>query len=211
MDDAFVEKIVSEINVKASTGSVLYLASGGSSIALSVRVINQLTAEVRSKLTFTLTDERYGTLGHADSNWQQFIDSGLEKEGMTLLPVLREEKLSREETADNFATALSLVLETAPYVVALFGVGADSHIAGLLPESPAVREETALVASYVAPPFERISITPPVFRRIDSAYVYARGESKRVAIEGLTQDLPFVSHPNQLVKWCRHYMVSFNQ
>lgn len=211
MDDTLIEKIVEEIKEKTSTGNVLYLASGGSSIAVSVRIINQLPADVRAKLTFSLTDERYGQVGHADSNWKQFLDGGLSTEGMTLLPVLQEGNMTREETATHFASALTSVLETSPYVIALFGIGADSHIAGLLPQSSAVQEEKTIVASYLAPPYERISITPQVFRKIDSGYIYARGESKKNAIEGLSQDLPFVSHPNQLIKWCGHYFVSFNQ
>jgi 6-phosphogluconolactonase/glucosamine-6-phosphate isomerase/deaminase len=211
MDETLITEIVNEITLHAATRRILYLASGGSSIAISVAVMKALAPEVRARLTFTLTDERYGPVGHTDSNWQQLKDSGLDLAQFAAIPVLPAGALEIEEVVEHFEQHLSEQFRSSPYVVALFGVGSDSHIAGILPQSLAVRELKQLVVGYDAGKFTRITITPPMFRMIDSAYVYARGEEKRGAIEGLAEDLPFDAYPNQLLKWCGHYFVSFNQ
>ena len=210
MDEALIQNIVTEITEHAALGGVLYLASGGSSMPITIAVINSLAPEVRSKLTFTLTDERYGKVGHADSNWRMLLSGGLNLAGVTSLPVLSGAAPSIEATATLFGDRLMKLFEKKPYVFALFGVGADSHIAGILPESPAAKEEVAPVVAYHAGEYERLTITPQIFRKIDSAYVYARGASKQTAIEGLSASLEYISFPNQLVKWCGHYVVSFN-
>jgi 6-phosphogluconolactonase len=211
MDEMLIQKIADEITEQAKTRKVLYLASGGSSIPVSVAVLKSLSPETMRKLTLTLTDERYGNVGHPDSNWQQLKDVGLDTSMFSCVPVLPPGELEKEEVAEHFEEHLSALFKTSPYIIALFGIGADSHIAGILPDSDAVKEEKHLVAVYDAGAFTRITITPPVFHMIDSAYVYARGESKRAAVDGIGQELPFVSFPNQLVKWCGHYSVSYNQ
>lgn len=210
MDKELIEKIVTDITEHAALGEVLYLASGGSSTRVTIAVINSLSPEVRAKLTFTLTDERYGKVGHADSNWRMLLAEGINLSGVRSLPVLSGAAPSIEATATLFGDRLVKLFEKKPYVIALFGVGADSHIAGILPESPAAKEEVHPVVAYHAGVYERLTITPQVFRKIDSAYVYARGENKQMAVEGLQSELPYVSFPNQLVKWCGHYFVSYN-
>lgn len=210
VNEELIETIAKEITTHAATRRVLYLASGGSSIAISVAVLQRLTLETLKRLTFTLTDERYGPVGHSDSNWQQFKDKGLELDRFSSIPVLPAGALLLEEVVEHFEEHLNQQFSTSPYVIALFGVGSDSHIAGILPNSPAVTEERNLVCGYEAEKFTRITITPPVFHMIDSAYVFAEGKGKRAAIEGLGRELPVSQYPNQLLKWCGRYFVSFN-
>lgn len=211
MDETLKQNIVTEITEHAALGEVLYLASGGSSISVTIAVVNALPPEVRARLTFTLTDERYGKVGHTDSNWRQLLAGGLDLSGITTLPVLSGAATSIEATATLFGDRLMKLFAKKPYVIALFGVGADSHIAGILPESPAAQEKERPVVAYHAGEYERLTITPQIFRHIDSAYVYARGEAKQQAVEGMSQELPIISFPNQLVKWCGHYFVSFKK
>lgn len=209
MNDSLISRIAEEISEKSQSQRVLYFASGGSSIPISIKIINSLPLNVRAQLLFTLTDERYGKVGHPDSNWQQFVVGGIDFSGIDTLPILTDPVASKEETAMQFAEELRKQFEDHPYTIALFGIGADSHIAGILPHSPAVKEVTQLVSSYHAGQYERITITPPVFPLIDSAYIYARGEAKKDAVEKLESDLPFLEYPNQLVKRCGGYIVHF--
>ena len=57
--------------------SVVWLVSGGSNIPISVEVLKALKIKVKptllKSLKVMLTDERYGPVGHLDSNWQQLF------------------------------------------------------------------------------------------------------------------------------------------
>ena len=53
--------------------SVLWLVSGGSNIKASVQIIDSISMDLRTNLSVMLADERYGPLGHTDSNWEQLL------------------------------------------------------------------------------------------------------------------------------------------
>ena len=76
MEQSLIEDIAHAIVRAAEKGKVLYLASGGSSIPLSVAVLRAVPASLRAQVTVTLTDERFGPVGHTDSNWQQMREAG---------------------------------------------------------------------------------------------------------------------------------------
>ena len=72
---------------------VLWLICGGSNIAPAVEIMKKIRANVSpdqlTNLTVSQTDERYGPVGHPDSNWKQMQDAGFDFEGIKTLPVLR--------------------------------------------------------------------------------------------------------------------------
>lgn len=211
MEETLIKEIRSVLLSEREGQGVLYLASGGSSIPISVAVLNGVPMELRAHITLTLTDERYGKVGHADSNWQQLLSAGLDLAGFTAVPVLIDDNKSKEETTELFAKHLNSAIANAKKIVALFGMGADEHIAGILPKSPATRAIDSSAVVYDAGTYQRITLTPPIFHKITDAFVYTKGDAKQFAVQNLSNDLSFVEHPNQLLKWCGRYFVTHVQ
>lgn len=167
---------------------------------VSAAVMAGIPPELCSNLTLLLMDERYGPIGHPDSNWQALQDAGFVPGQATALQVLQPH-LDAAETARHFEADAQELLNGAAVVIGQIGIGADGHIAGILPDSAAAREESALVCAYESEPYSRITMTFPALRRIDAAYVFAFGETKRKALEQLQDaSLPLVQQPAQLLK-----------
>jgi len=161
--------------------TVLWLVPGGSNIPLAVAAAHSLAAECdTSKLTLSLTDERFGPVGHANSNWQQLLEAGLNLPKATPLPVLTGAEL--ESTTHHFAEQLEAALSKADYRVGLFGFGADGHTAGILPHSSAVTA-TELTHAYQAGPYTRITITPTAIAQLDAVVLAGTGEAKWPRVE----------------------------
>src|SRR5437868_1356638 len=80
---------------------VLWFLSGGSSIELEAATSKELMGVNLENLTVTLCDERYGKLGHADSNWQLLQQAGLNLPRAKIQPVLSGE--SPKLTTSNYA------------------------------------------------------------------------------------------------------------
>src|SRR5258708_2139506 len=68
--------------------TVLWLISGGSNIKIATAVMAKLIGN-ESNLWVTLTDERYGKVGHPDSNWQQLLEAGFDPGHAKTYPILR--------------------------------------------------------------------------------------------------------------------------
>jgi 6-phosphogluconolactonase/glucosamine-6-phosphate isomerase/deaminase len=105
---------------------------------------------------------------------------------------------SREETVKDYNTMLESVHNH--YVVGLFGMGLDSHTAGILPGSEAASEGNTYVMGYQGPDFDRITITPAYIESIDKAFLFAQGEQKRKVLEGILTDMNPVQYPVQYLK-----------
>lgn len=187
----------------------LLLLSGGSSAELAVKSIRQLATEQQQNLTISLTDERFVPLGHADSNWQLLIDLGLPINNAKTLPVLFNPGTDIKSTGEVWKEGLQTALRQNTHVLAIFGIGADSHIAGLMPHSPLLQETHKIAGFYQADDWQRITITPGFFGRITSAVIYAKGKQKQGAIELLSQDLKVETHPDQLIKQTRDFTIYY--
>jgi 6-phosphogluconolactonase/glucosamine-6-phosphate isomerase/deaminase len=184
-----------------STGKrVLWLVSGGSNISSSIIIMQHITTALSQQLTIGLIDERFGPVGHEDSNWQQLLRGGLKTKSATILPVLID-GLNLDETADTYNQSLSKALEDHDVIIGQVGIGADGHIAGILPGSDAAQEADRLVVGYESTPFERITTTPLALAHVNLVYAFAFGDSKHDAIARLqNEDLPVVTQPAQLLK-----------
>lgn len=177
---------------------VLWFLPGGSAIKVAVDAASQIAAHDHHNLTITLTDERYGAIGHQDSNWRQLQAAGLSLPQAQLIPVLSEQGFS--ETAVSWAMNLELAIKSADYIIGLFGIGADGHTAGILPGSPAVAE-IKLVCAYDAGSFKRITITPKLISHLDEAIIFALGEAKWPPIRSLlNENLKLDIQPAQVLK-----------
>lgn len=76
------------------TRNVTWFVSGGSNIALETETLNLLVAQQASleNLTILLIDERFGAVGHAESNWQLLLEAGFMIDGPTILLRLPKQK-----------------------------------------------------------------------------------------------------------------------
>ncbi|MEI7682794.1 MAG: 6-phosphogluconolactonase [Candidatus Saccharibacteria bacterium] len=197
-DEIVVDYLTGQIMGKLSEGlKVLWLVSGGSAVTIAAAVSQKLRGNDLTNLTVTLTDERFGPVGHKDSNWQQLHLANFHLPGATMVPVLHGHSLA--ETTSEFANNLQRFCQGASYCIGFFGMGPDGHTAGILPGSSAVTS-AEWAASYHAPGFTRVTMTPLAIAALKEAVVYAMGKSKQAALEGLLQDINFDKEPAQALK-----------
>lgn len=193
---ALEQRLMRELLLKKQ---VLWLIPGGSNIPASVEVMQAIPDELTSGLTILLTDERYGPPGHSDSNWQQLQERGFDPKHAKATPVLQD-RLSLEATRTRYDQLLAKAFRKADYIIGQFGVGADGHIAGILPQSPAT-EATDFAAAYLAAPYERITMTFPAIKHLNLAFVMAFGVEKQQALEDLAdKSLDPSDQPVQIIK-----------
>jgi len=176
---------------------VLWFLPGGSSMAVAVEAAKIISENPHKGLTVTLGDERYGKVGHKDSNWQQLQDKGFVLKEARLIPVLTGEDVL--VTTEKFNTILTSEFQNADFKIGLFGMGRDGHIAGILPGSEAVNTED-LVYTYETPQFQRITMTEKAIEKLDEAVVFVQGEEKWEALENLEKDLSSTQQPAQVLK-----------
>lgn len=204
VDDAqpVIRYLTEAIQTHLDTGErVAWIVPGGSAIYIAAMVSQNLANTDTSRLSVTLTDERYGMPGHADSNWQQLIDGGFSLPNAHLYPVLRGKEVI--DTVDDYREILRQVIEEADYTIGLFGMGQDGHIASLFPGHPALDEPIsyAVIADNVPkPPPLRLTISPVAIRAVDEAVLYAAGPDKAEVITKLRTALQPVEQPAQLLK-----------
>lgn len=176
---------------------ILLFVPGGSAISIVADVFRELQNENLEKLIVTLTDERYGDIGHKDSNWQQLHEAGCIFSNAHVHPVLIGESI--ENTTEHFNNFLKEAIEEAGYSIGFFGIGADGHTAGLLPQSSAIDSNT-FAAHFIGPDFSRITITPNTIIKLDEAVVYAVGETKWATLSKLKETHDIHEQPAQVLK-----------
>lgn len=198
-----VETTVNTIKEHLAKGEkVLWLLTGGSGIAIAVEASKRLRLSNLSKLFVTITDERYGLVGHQDENWQQLLDAGFRLPGANLYRPLIGKDI--EPTRISFNNWLSDQISSADYKIGIFGLGVDGHTAGIKPHSIAVSSND-LVTSYKADDFERVTITFLVIKQLNEVVIQASDKIKRQVIHKLiTRDLPLDDQPNQILKSVPH-------
>ncbi len=181
---------------------VLWLLSGGSNILLEVDILNILEKEfgesLKENLAVTLTDERYGNIGHADSNWIQLLKNGFNISAVRALPVLCG--LEPKETVIKFGKNYRDLEAWADVIIGQFGIGSDGHTAGVLPNTVGVTAP-GTACFYDGGQYQRITLTLKAIRNIDIAYTFAYGDSKKDVVEKLkNEDLSLEEMPAQVLK-----------
>jgi len=181
----------------------LLLLSGGSSLVVAKEALAKLSSEQKKLITIAQIDERYGEPGHKDSNWNGIEEiAGDFNEYAGVANVLQGSG-SIEEDAANYNARLKQLLVKNILKVGLYGVGADGHLAGMLPGSPAdfmKYTDGRLVVNFKGSDFPRITTTSALLKVLDEAIVFACGEDKQNAINQLEKKLPVNEHPAQLLK-----------
>jgi 6-phosphogluconolactonase/glucosamine-6-phosphate isomerase/deaminase len=201
--EAPVSRIIADrLNELTEIGPVLWLVAGGSAAGVANLVSRQL--DQPENLIVSLTDERYGPAGHRDSNWRLLIDKGFDFPPQSYA-VLFDKNFN--ETTKDFNNFLAGIEHRKLYKTALFGMGLDGHIAGILPGSPAIRGRQRAVG-YQGPDYTRLTITDGFVSALDEAFVYARGAAKHAQIKKLKENVPAAEQPAQLLKkipWVRFF------
>jgi len=181
---------------------VLWLTSGGSNTALEVEVMKLVRKHAEGELgglAIMPMDERYGKPGHADSNTQQLREAGFDPGAATWIDVLVHD-VSFDLTIDFYDEVAATVLASAAVIVGQFGLGPDGHVAGILPDSPAIDADEVTVAGYEWTDYTRMTLTPVALKQITVAYVPAYGDNKRDALERLQKNAePLSSLPAALL------------
>lgn len=179
-------------------GKVFWLLSGSSYINTEIRVSKKLGRHNLNNLAVSLTDERYGQVGHHDSNWQKLCAGGFDLPGANLQPILQGK--SFDETMSEFAAFIEKSLQGADYKIACVGVGADGHTLGVLKNSPVVHSQK-LVEGYQGSDFKRITLTLSALKLLDEIVVYMPGENKKQLVEQLAhEDVLLDEQPAQALK-----------
>ncbi len=190
------EVIANKINsLLKENKQVLWFVAGGSSMSVAVlasKLINQ-----EGNLAILLTDERYGMPGDKDSNEQQLKDLGFR---FPISSVLTGK--AKEETIEEFARSVEKNLSGSDVIVGLFGMGADGHVAGIMPKSIAANPDADYAVGYQGSQFYRITITEKVFAKINFAYLWVQDDAKKEALEKLLTEYPKALQPAQYLKDC---------
>lgn len=187
----------------------LLLLSGGSAVKVAMQLIKNSLG--LNRWTIGQVDERFGPVGHERSNWKALMEAGLEPSRFNqVLPILSD-GLGIHETTRIYEQQLQSAIAESDVSVALLGIGADGHIAGMLPKAKDEFEQQfqgeQLLAYFDGPDFQRITTTQSALNALDSVVVYSCGDQKQAAIEKLDDDIPIHEHPAQLLKYAQNVSI----
>lgn len=193
------EKLGEIVTANIAAGrKTLWLLSGGSNVPIACSIAAALPPAAAQFVKVALVDERYGKPGHRASNYQQLVEAGFEQSGLVIIPVLENDQ-DMATTAQDYAQQLAELGAEADCVIAQLGIGADAHIAGVKPQSPAINA-TGIVTGYDWDDYSRITLTLEALRRLDMAFVFAYGSNKSAALQQVIQPtLPLKEAPCQIL------------
>ena len=165
-------------NVLAKQGKCSVMLTGGRSAARLYKTWCDLPSfQQMTGLSFYFGDERCVPPDHAESNYGLVMRTLFPHGVQTGCSVFRmeAEATDQEAAAQRYADLLPESID-----VLLLGVGEDGHIASLFPNSTALQERNRRVVPITGPkpPFERLTITPPVIAQAKSIFVLATGTAK---------------------------------
>lgn len=167
---------------------VLWLVSGGSNVVVEKKVMDMVrdhAGERLAGLAIMPMDERYGSRGHKDSNVEQLREAGFDPGDVATFVDVLLHNLPLEQTVSFYSEVAAAALSNADMVVGQFGMGADGHVAGIKPESPAVESDESTVIGYVWQDYIRMTLTPTALKQITDGFLLAYGPDKKQALTEL--------------------------
>ena len=163
---------------------VLWLISGGSNIPIQKAVMDNLPDELTKILTIMPVDERVGPYNHANSNTAALRKAGFNPKHAEWIDIL-EEELSPGEVINLYKDCLARKIASDDYIFMTLGMGVDGHIAGILPNSPALLS-TELAVYYKGTDFKRITLcADTIAAHCDEAVLCAFGDTKHSVLKQL--------------------------
>lgn len=191
-------RLISELE---QSKRVLWLISGGSQIAANTEIMDGIDTKLSENLTISLVDERYGEVGHPDSNWTKLVESGFNPKHAKTIPVLMK-NLELRLIRERYEHKIRVALADNDFILGQLGIGSDGHTAGILPHSPATDETDKYTIYYESDPYNRLSLTFFSLRKLSAAYALCFGEEKRTALENLAsqRQISLDDQPAQILK-----------
>ena len=165
--------------------NITWIVSGGSNIVLTSDVFKRLSDDQLAKLTILLSDERYGSVGHPNSNYFQLKQAGVDFNKVKSTPVLISNDATLEQTAKIYNKVINDQFENSDFIIGQLGIGPDGHTVGILPNSNATEDVQNLITYYKGVDYQRITLTFNGIRQISTVLVFCFGENKRLAISEL--------------------------
>jgi 6-phosphogluconolactonase/glucosamine-6-phosphate isomerase/deaminase len=184
-------KVAQDLRNELELGhKVLWLISGGSNIKSCRQILTDIPSEYPGTLTVMLNDERYGPIGHKDSNWHKFVadsdEEGKFPETDAKLEAVLRPGLSFDENADYYESIAREAFQQNDIIISLLGMGEDGHTAGILPNSAAAQETKRMAVGYKGTDgYLRLTLSFSALRQVTRAYLFAFGEGKKPALENL--------------------------
>lgn len=181
----------------------LLLVSGGSSIAVASWLANNLDINTTNSVTLALIDERFGEEDKLASNWEQLKANGVDPTIFFANNPVLGLGTTLQDTAQSYEQQLRSLVADNDYTIGLLGIGADSHIAGMLPMDDDEFDrflDDRLVVGYQGPDFQRITTTKKLLSELDDIVVYACGPAKVRAILKLQSEAIASEQPAQMLK-----------
>ena len=136
---------------------------------------------------FYFGDERCAPPDHPESNYGMAMSTLFATGASENIAIHRMEadSMDVEIAADHYAALLPESID-----VLLLSMGDDGHIASLFPQSALLHETHRRVMPVTGPkpPFQRLTITPPVIQNAREVFVLALGEQKRAVYEEALRD-----------------------
>ena len=194
-DVQIVERMLSIIEDSLKSRGICHimLTGGRSAAQLYTTWVNSpVPPEQLTGIHFYFGDERCVAADDAESNYRLAMTK-LFPNGCPLgCQVYRMEGDADdlELAAKNYAAILPEKLD-----LLLLSMGEDGHIASLFPNSTVLNEHERLVVPVVGPkpPFQRLTVTPPVIHNARVVMVMAIGQQKRAVYEAARTSLYDIS------------------
>jgi len=188
-------------------GRFLVALSGGGTPQMLYQLLSEepfLSAVPWQQIHFFWGDERLVPPQNEGSNYRQVFQTLLSKAMVPSANIHRiQGELSPAEATLQYQTELSRFaasgLKWPKFDLILLGLGSDGHTASLFPGPiPAAHARlpvAAVTADYGGRPAQRITLTPLVFNQARRILFLVAGESKRQALQMVTQG------PEELEQW----------
>ena len=149
-----------------------------------------------------MVDERWGEPYHKNSNEKMLKDTGfldyLHSINTPFYSMLKDWK-NREKSAEEYEELVIYLLKWFPKSIAVLGLGADGHIASLVPGSDKLIEKNQKFVEefddFPADTKERITLTFNALSQMDQIYLLVFGNDKKKGLklflsEGEMQEVP---------------------
>lgn len=176
--------------------TVIFLSGGKTPKSLCDQILleNKLKAGA-----FAMTDERYGKVGHSNSN-------ALIMKGFSPFHPILEGK-SLEETAKDYDRKIRYLFARFQKSIGILGIGSDGHTAGI-PAIPEIAEKIledrlTLVTSYDAKDGfynQRVTMTFAGLSKVDQIIIMVFGEDKKEALDKMFKVGPISEVPARFYK-----------
>lgn len=143
------------------------------------------------KVCFFWGDERYVPPYHADNNYFQAMQAGLEslpipKDQFFPIPTLS----TPSQDAQTYCETLMNHVEDLSFDYVMLGLGEDGHLASLFPHTSAILEKNRLACENHVPQVDsyRITLTFPILKQAKRIIFYVLGKRKQEILKLLSKN-----------------------